>query len=107
MNIVVKYEINNEVHTDTHAHIYIYYDIYTTDIAPFHYKSDGILIYKEQTIKPDLVLYMDGKEEITTFVDSSRKLTVLAESSRYPYKVSAYSFSSNNNLIKIAFLFKD
>lgn len=87
--------------------IFMYYDIYTTDITPFQYKADGILIHNEQEINPDLKMFLDNQEAATIILDSTKKVTVLVESSYFPNKVSANSFSSGNMPIKATFIFKN
>ncbi|MBV3636145.1 MULTISPECIES: hypothetical protein [Bacteroides] len=107
LDVVVKYETKDGIFIDTNAHIYVYYDIYTTDITPFQYKADGILIHNEQEISPNLKMFLDNQEAATIILDSTKKVTVLVESSYFPNKVSANSFSSGNMPIKATFIFKN
>ena len=65
LDVVVKYETKDGIFIDTNAHIFVYYDIYTTDITPFQYKADGILIHNEQEINPDLKMFLDNQEAAT------------------------------------------
>jgi hypothetical protein len=107
LNVVIKYETKDETYIDTNAHVYVYYDIYTTDIAPFQYKANGVLIHNEQEISPNQEMFLNGQEDVTTVLDSTKKITILVESSHFPNKVSADSFSPGNTPIQVTFIFKN
>ena len=107
LNVVIKYETKDGTYIDTNAHVYAYYDIYTTDIAPFQYKANGVLIHNEQEISPNQEMFLNGQEDVTTVSDSTKKITILVESSHFPNKVSADSFSPGNTPIQVTFIFKN
>ena len=69
------------IHPDYNAKVYIYYGIYSMDIAGFRYLPDGVLEYRGQEIVPDIALSADGKEDVSLLLNNTEKVTVVVESS--------------------------
>ena len=92
-------------HIDYNAKIFIYYGIYTSDIADFTYSSNGILIFGNQKIIPDIETSIAGKEDVTIAIDCVMKITLIAESSYWQNRRMTQSFSPGNIPIKSTFIF--
>lgn len=105
LNIIVQYEDEFGLHIDYNAKIFIYYGIYTSDIADFTYSSNGILIFGNQKIIPDIETSITGKEDATIAIDCVMKITLIAESSYWLNRRMTQSFSPGNIPIKSTFIF--
>lgn len=92
-NFIVKYNDGSGIHPDYNAKVYIYYGIYSMDIAGFRYLPDGVLEYRGQEIVPDIELSADGKEDVSLLLNNTEKVTVVVESSFYEGKIGSPSFN--------------
>ncbi|MCM0294095.1 hypothetical protein J8K95_05205 [Bacteroides fragilis] len=104
-NFIVKYNDGSGIHPDYKAKVYIYYGIYSMDIAGFRYLPDGVLEYRGQEIVPDIELSADGKEDVSLLLNNTEKVTVVVESSFYEGKIGITSYSPGDMPIKGTFIF--
>jgi hypothetical protein len=72
-NFIVKYNDGSGIHPDYKAKVYIYYGIYSMDIAGFRYLPDGVLEYGGQEIVPDIELSADGKEDVSLLLNNTER----------------------------------
>lgn len=106
VGIVVKYEDQTELHIDKNAKIYVYYGVYSTDIADFTFFQDGTLVLKENKIVPDVKTAFEGEERIELTLKSTEKITIIAESSYFSNKLIVQSYSPSGSPIKDIYIFK-
>lgn len=104
VTISVKYKDQNGVHIDGDARIYIYYGIYSADLANYNYSSEGVFTFREQKIVPDIKIQAKGEENISTVLESTKKITILVESSFLDRK-ALESYSPGSMPIKSTFIF--
>lgn len=106
--VTIEYEDGLGLHGDSYARIYVYYDIYATDIADYAYSSDGTLVNEDQLIAPDMVITSDKQGNIAALkLESARKITIIAESSYYADKRIVQSYSPGYLSIADTYIFRE
>lgn len=105
--ITIKYEDEFGLHGDSNACVYVYYGIYSTDIANFVYSSGGNLVKNNQLISPNIVVMPDSQGNITLKLASTSKITIIAESSYYINERIVQSYSPGYIPITDSYIFRD
>ncbi len=104
-NIIVQYEDQEGLHTDYGAKIFIYYGIYSMDITEFTYSPNGVLVYENKEIIPNIKAIVQ-EENTLIDVSNTEKITVVIESLHFKGRITANSFSPNNLPIRMEVTFK-
>lgn len=105
LKVIVQYKDGVRIHTDANAKVFIYYGVYSMDLAGFNYTSDGVLTGRDKTLYPDIVMNMNGKEDMTLTLDCTKIVTILVESGFFAKKIILESYSPNNDPIKLTCIF--
>lgn len=103
--IIVEYSNASGIYLDYNAHIFIYYGIYSTEIAGYNYISNGILSLNGHEVKPTKSVYLNGQSGTVLILDSSEKITILVESSLSKKNIMIHSYSPGNKEINHTFKF--
>mgnify|MGYP000014189997 FL=1 len=105
--VSIEYEDGFVLYIDDYARLYVYYDIYSTDIADYTYSLDGTLMNKDQLITPDMMIASDKQGNIALKLESTRKITIIAESSYYTDKRIIQSYSPDYSPIADIYIFRE
>ncbi|MDR0864120.1 MAG: hypothetical protein LBO74_04200 [Candidatus Symbiothrix sp.] len=87
-------ETGNNKYPDYGSKVFIYYDIYSMDIAGYSYEDEGRFIHRGDTILPQQksTIDIDGNAILfPTYTD--RKITIVVESYHYPGRLATASYS--------------
>lgn len=106
VNIIVQYKDQEGLHIDYGAKIFIYYGIYSMDIAEFTYSPNGVLVYGNKEIIPDIKTIVQ-KENTLLEISNKEKVTIITESFYYKGRTTADSFSPDDTPIKINLTFEE
>lgn len=107
LNVIVKYNADNQTNKDINATIYIYYGKCEPSLETYRYISDGIFKhpYHDLEKKPDLIESMNGKEIYKTTLKKSEYYTIVIESSFYKNKITINSVFPNDFPVNIDITF--
>ena len=106
VNIIVQYKNQEGLHIDYGAKIFIYYGIYSMDIAGFTYSPNGILVYGNKEITPNIRTIVQ-KENTLLEISNKEKVTIITESFYHKGRTTADSFSPNDMPIKMNLTFEE
>lgn len=106
VNIIVQYKTQEGLHIDYGAKIFIYYGIYSMDIAGFTYSPNGVLVYENKEIIPNIKTIVQ-EENTLIEVSNKEKVTIITESFYYKGRTTADSFSPDEMPIKMNLTFEE
>ncbi|MBK5720162.1 hypothetical protein JGH11_04680 [Dysgonomonas sp. Marseille-P4677] len=97
-----KIENNELLFADTNTDIFVYYGIYTSDIAGYIIDKNGILTIGDKNIYPNKhhKISNTGKCEFIS-EQPNDKITLLIISNNYKDKISQFSYPNTKSDIKI------
>lgn len=110
IKVQVLYETTNEAktrHPDIGATVFIYYNRYSTNLANYHYQTEGKFIKGDSVVIPDqtAIINEDGNAIITPkYID--KEITIVVKSKYYTDKFAISSYSSSTKDIIQTNIFK-
>jgi hypothetical protein len=93
----VASETGNTKIPDYQSKVFVYYDIYNSDIMAYTYESEGNFTHRGDTVLPEQQSTIDIEGNAILFPKyTDRKITIIVESNHYPGRLTTASYSPDS-----------